>query len=118
MKYILLLYGNEKEWAKATQADQDNAMAEFAKVYADLRAKDQFKGGDPLMPTPTARTVTVRNGKIVQTDGPFAETKDQLGGYFLIEASSIDEAAAIAARLPSAKAGCVEVRPVMPRHEP
>jgi hypothetical protein len=118
MKYILLLYGSEAEWAKATKADQDRAMGEFAGVYADLKAKNQFLGGDPLLPTPTAKTVRVRDGKTLQTDGPFAETKDQLGGYFLIEAPNLDAAAAIAARLPSARVGCVEVRPVAPRHEP
>ena len=113
MKYILLLYGSESDWAKASQAEHDRAMAEFGQVYGDLMSKGQYKGGDPLMPTAQAKTVRVRDGHISKTDGPFAETKDQLGGYFVIEAADLDEAAAIAARLPSARVGCVEIRPVM-----
>jgi hypothetical protein len=113
MKFILLLYGNEGEWAKASPEEHQRAMAEFGAVYGDLTKNGQYRGGDALQPASAAKTVRVRGGKAVDTDGPFAETKEQLGGYFVIEARDMAEATSIAARLPSARVGCVEVRPAM-----
>jgi hypothetical protein len=113
MKYILLLYGNEGEWANASPAETEQSMREFGAVYSELLSSGRYKGGDPLMSTEHATTIEVRNGKTVKRPGPFARTSDQLGGYVVIDAASVDDAAAIAARLPSARVGCVEIRPIM-----
>jgi hypothetical protein len=88
-------------------------MADYRAFTQTIIAGGQFKAGDALQPTSTATTVKVRDGKVLNTDGPFAETREQLGGYYLIEAKDLDEALAIAARIPSAKWGSIEVRPVM-----
>jgi len=111
MQYLLLLYGDEKRWASMSEAQYKAGVAEyqaFGKEFANA-----ILGSNPLQHTDTARTVRVRDGKQVNTDGPFAETKEQLGGYYLIEAPDIDKAAEIAAKVPAARYGCVEVRPIM-----
>ena len=111
MQYLLLLYGDEKRWTKMDEAAWKAGVAEyqaFGKEFASV-----ILGSNPLQHTNTARTVRVRDGKQVDTDGPFAETKEQLGGYYLVEAPDIDQAAAIAAKIPAARYGCVEVRPIM-----
>jgi len=111
MQYLLLLYGDQKRWSTMSEAQYKAGVAEyqaFGKEFAPA-----ILGSNPLQPTDTARTVRVRDGKRLDTDGPFAETKEQLGGYYLIEAPDIDKAAEIAARVPAAHYGCVEVRPIM-----
>jgi hypothetical protein len=113
MQYLLLLYENEKRWATMSEADQGKEYAEYTSFTEDIKTKGVMVAGDALQPTTTATTVRVRDGKRLTTDGPFAETKEQLGGYYLINAKDLDEALAVAARIPAARAGSVEVRPVM-----
>jgi hypothetical protein len=110
MKYLLLIYANE---AQTAAHDRTSLMAEYQNFTQSIVQGGQFKGGDGLQPTSTATTVRVRDGKALTTDGPFAETREQLGGYYLIEAKNLDEAITIAARVPTAKFGSIEVRPVM-----
>jgi hypothetical protein len=112
MKYMLLVYLDES-WLKRSLAERQEAYWAQMKHTEELVAKGRYLGGNPLHPASTATTVRVRDGKRLLTDGPFAETREQLGGYYLVEAKDLDEAIAIAARIPSAKTGTVEVRPVM-----
>ncbi|MBV9996200.1 MAG: YciI family protein, partial [Caulobacteraceae bacterium] len=95
-----------------TEAQAQAMMAEYGAFTQDIVQKGQFKAGDRLRPTSTATTVRVRDGKVLTTDGPFAETREQLGGYYLVEAKDLDEAAGIAARIPGARMGSIEVRPI------
>ena len=111
MQYMLLIYHNEK--TPLSSAEQSQMMQEYMTFTQDIVKSGKFKAGDPLEPTSTATTVRVRNGKTVTTDGPFAETKEQLGGYYIVEAKDLDEAVVIAARIPGARTGTIEVRPVM-----
>ena len=113
MQYLLLIYENEAAAAKRGEAGMQAMMNEYGAFTQSIIQGGHFKAGDALQPTSTATTVTVRGGKTLTTDGPFAETREQLGGYYLIEAKNLDEAIAIAARVPSAKVGSIEVRPVM-----
>src|SRR5262245_61820171 len=113
MQYLLLIYGNEADAAKMGLAGMTDMMNEYRAFTQSIIQKGNFKAGDALQPTSTATTVRVRSGKTMTTDGPFAETREQLGGYYLIEAKDLDEATAIAARVPSAKFGSIEVRPIM-----
>jgi hypothetical protein len=115
MKYLLLIYQSEKEWAGHTEAQRQQIYSEYGQLRQDLVTKGQFVGGSQLQPIATASSVRVRNGKELITDGPFAETHEQLGGYFLIDAKNLDEALKIAARIPSAREGTVEVRPIVER---
>ena len=115
MKYLLLIYQEEKQWAARGEAEVQTIYAEYGKLMQELTASGQFVGGSQLYPIASARSVRVRDGQELVTDGPFAETHEQLGGYFLIEAKNIDEAVAIAARIPSAREGTVEVRPIVER---
>lgn len=108
MQFLLLIYENEKRFATGYQQDELVEYRAFGKKHAGA-----IKGGNALQLTSTAKTVRVRNGQPINTDGPFAETKEQLGGYYLIEADSVDEAASIAAGIPAARYGSVEVRPIM-----
>ena len=110
MQYVLLIYHNEKE--RVSPADEAKMLEEYGAFTQDIVKAGKFKAADRLQPTGSATTVKVRNGKTITTDGPFAETKEQLGGYYLIEAKDLDEALAIAARVPSARVGSIEVRPV------
>jgi hypothetical protein len=110
MKYMLLIYSNEKAW---TESEREKCCAESTQLAHELHAKRQYHGAAPLRPVAEATTVRIREGKRLVTDGPFAETHEQLGGFFLIEARDVDEAVTIAARLPSASKGTVEVRPVV-----
>ncbi|HEY6395449.1 MAG TPA: YciI family protein [Candidatus Binataceae bacterium] len=109
----MLIYSSEAEDKKFSDAQNQKIMQGYMKFTQDLRASGKNKGGNALERTPNATTVRVRNGETVATDGPFAETKEQLGGYYVIEAKDLDEAIAIAAKIPSAEHGCVEVRPVI-----
>jgi hypothetical protein len=107
MQYLLLIYASESE-------PPPNLMPEYGVFTQDIIKSGAFKAGDRLQPTSTATTVRVRDGKTLVTDGPFAETREQLGGYYLVEAKDLDEANAIAARIPGAKHGSIEVRPIFP----
>ena len=113
MEYMLLIYGSEAEGKKMSQEDGQKIYQEYMTFTQDLTKSGKNKGGNPLEQTATATTVRVRNGKTMVTDGPFAETKEQLGGYYLVEAKDLDEAISMAARIPGAKHGSIEVRPVM-----
>ena len=113
MKYMLLIYDNEQVWARMSASEQGRLFGEYMKFTGEIRASGHYVNGDPLQPVSTATSVRVRDGKRLVTDGPFAETQEQLGGYYLIEAKDLDEAIAIAARIPSVELGTIEVRPVM-----
>jgi len=110
MKYMLLIYHDERQFMSITEDERQQMYREYRALREELTNNGKFVTGSQLQPVSSARTVTVRNGKQMATDGPFAETKEQLGGYFLIEAETIREAEEIAARIPSAKMGSVEVR--------
>jgi hypothetical protein len=112
MQYMLLIYDDEKVWQDLPKADVDRLIGEYNKFSADVVASGHFRAGGRLQSIATATTVRVRDGKTQTTDGPFAETKEQLGGYYLIEANDLDEAMKIASRIPSAKLGSIEVRPL------
>jgi hypothetical protein len=115
MEFLLLIYHSEAEWGKITPTDEAAMYKEYGELREDLSGKGKFLGGSQLRPTTTATSVRVRGGKRVVTDGPFAETKEQLAGYFLVNAHDQDEAIAIAARIPSARNGTIEVRPLAVR---
>ncbi|HXE11301.1 MAG TPA: YciI family protein [Bryobacteraceae bacterium] len=110
MRYMLLIYLDERA---LNETEREQCYAESAKLTRDLEASGQYLAAAPLHPTSTATSVRMRDGKRLVTDGPFAETREQLGGYFLIDAKDLDEALGIAARIPGARAGTVEVRPVV-----
>ena len=111
MKYLLLIYMDEKN--PLPEDERQACYKESTAIAFELHGKGQFLGANPLQPTATATSVRVREGKRLITDGPFAETREQLGGYFLIEAKDLDEALAVAVRIPMARKGTVEVRPVI-----
>ena len=113
MQYMLLIYDNEAELAAMPPEEKQRFYGGYNEFTKGIVASGHFKAGDALQSVSTATTVRVRNGKQLVTDGPFAETREQLGGYYLIEAKDLDEARAIAARIPSASKGSVEVRPIM-----
>jgi hypothetical protein len=115
MQYLLLIYHSEAGFEKTTETDRAALYQEYGQLREDLSGKDKFLGGNQLGPTTTATSVRVREGKRVVTDGPFAETKEQLAGYFLVDANDQDEAIVIAARIPSARNGTIEVRPIVVR---
>jgi len=112
MQYLLMIYRNEAEFAATPPAELAAMMSEYTEFTKGIIQAGQFKAGDRLKPTSTASTVRVRNGKVTTTDGPFAETREQLGGYYLVEAKNLDEAIGIAARIPGARVGSIEVRPI------
>jgi hypothetical protein len=113
MQYLLLIYRNEAEQAKMDAATGQKMRGEYGAFTQSIIQSGNFKAGDALQPTTTATTVRVRDGKTLTTDGPFAETREQLGGYYLVEAKDLDAALAIAARIPGAKVGSIEVRPIL-----
>jgi len=112
MQYMLLIYDREAGMKAASAGDREAMTKAYGEFTQSILKSGNFKAGDALQPTATATTVRVRDGKVLNTDGPFAETKEQLGGYYLIEAKDLDEAIKIAARVPSARMGSIEVRPV------
>lgn len=115
MQYLLLIYMNEREsMLQATEAERAAMSKDYMEFTTGIVKSGHFRAGDALQPTNTAKTVRLRDGKMVTTDGPFAETKEQLGGYYLVEAKDMSEAAAIAARIPGARSGSIEVRPIRP----
>ena len=109
MKYMLLIYTDENSY---TDGERQQCYIESTELTHDLNARGQYLAANPLQSVTTATSVRVRNGKRLVTDGPFAETREQLGGYFLVEATDLNEAIAIASRIPGARKGTVEVRPV------
>jgi hypothetical protein len=113
MKYLCLIYDEEKKLGAMSQAESDAFMGEYFAFTEGIRKSGHMLQGEALKPVETATTVRVRNGKISTTDGPFAETKEQLGGFYLIEAKDLNEAIQVAAKIPSARIGSVEVRPIM-----
>jgi hypothetical protein len=113
MQYLLMIYQNEAESGKMDAAARQKVTAEYGAFTQTIIQSGNFKAGDGLQPTTTATTVRVRDGKTLTTDGPFAETREQLAGYYLVEAKDLDTAVAIAARIPGAKTGSIEVRPIM-----
>ncbi len=112
MQYLLLIYDEENKWSTMSEAERGTYHSAYVDFTASIKQSGHFKAGDALQPISTATTVRVRDGKTLTTDGPFAETREQLGGYYLVEAKDLDEAIAIAARIPSARVGSIEVRPV------
>jgi hypothetical protein len=110
MKYMMLIYSDEKSWA---EAEREQCFAESTRLTHELHKQGKYLGASPLHPVATATSVRVRDGKRQVTDGPFAETREQLGGFFMIEAANLDEAIDIAGRIPGARKGTVEVRPVV-----
>ena len=114
MQYILLIYENEAEIKARKNEENQKIFGEYMAFTQSIAQTGHYKGGNPLQPTTTATTVRVRNGKRQTTDGPFAETREQLGGYYLVDAKDLDEAIGIAERIPGARLGSIEVRPVMP----
>jgi len=113
MQYLLLIYGNEAEAKKASKDEQMKMFGEYKVFSAELKGSGKMLGGEPLESVTTATTVRVKDGKTLRTDGPFAETREQLGGFYAIEAKDLEEAVMIAAKVPGAKYGCIEVRPIM-----
>lgn len=110
MKYMMLIYVNEQAM---NEAERQQCYVDSTKLTHELNAKGQFVAASPLQPVSTATSVRIREGKTMITDGPFAETREQLGGFYIIDAKNLDEAIAIATRIPPAKKGTVEIRPVM-----
>ena len=113
MQYMLMIYEDEKVFAQRSKAELGKIFAEYGAFTEQVKKTGHWVAGAPLQPTETSTTVRVKEGRTVSTHGPFAETREQLGGYYLIEAKDLDEATAIAARIPSARWGSIEVRPVM-----
>jgi len=113
MQYLLLIYEREADWHALSEQERGAIFQEYMAFTQGIMKSGHHRAGDALQPVATATTVRVRNGKTVTTDGPFAETREQLGGYYLVEAQDLDEAIALAARIPAARYGSVEVRPIM-----
>ena len=112
MRYLCLIYDEEKKLGAMSKGESDAFMGEYFAFTEDIKKSGHYVGGNALQPANTATSVRVRGGKMSTTDGPFAETKEQLGGYYLIEAKDLNEAISVAARIPSARLGAIEVRPV------
>jgi hypothetical protein len=113
MQYLCLIYDDEKTWDNLPEDERNAVFAEYGTFTQAIKDSGNYVAGDALQPTSTATTVRVREGRAMVTDGPFAETKEQLGGYYLVEAKDVDEALKIAERIPSARYGSIEVRPVV-----
>jgi hypothetical protein len=118
MQYLLLIYGNENQFEKMSPTEQNKISEEYMEFSKSIAGSGHMRGGNELDRISKAKTVRVRNGKQAVTDGPFAETKEQLGGYYLVEARNLEEALALAARIPSARWGSIEVRPIIPHEMP
>ena len=113
MKYLCLIYEDESIWTTMSKDESAKLSSAYGKYTRDIQQSGHMLGGEALQPTQTATTVRVRNGKVSTTDGPFAETKEQLGGFYLIEAKDLNDAIQVASRIPSAANGSIEVRPIM-----
>ena len=114
MKYLLLIYDNEATFANLPQAEQLKIFEEYMDYSRRIKKDGNYMAGEALEPISTATTVRVKDGKTVTTDGPFAETREQLGGFYLVEAKDLDEAIKLASGIPAARTGTIEVRPIMP----
>jgi len=113
-QYMLLIYDDEKMWERMAEGEKGKLLGEYMEFTQSIVKSGHFRAGDPLQPTRAATSIRQKNGKTVTTDGPFAETKEQLGGYYLVECKNLDEAISIGARIPALKVGgTIEVRPVM-----
>jgi len=112
MKYLCLIYSDETIWPKAPKADTDKMMSEYLDFTDAIKKSGHYVGGNRLQPTHAATTIRIRNSKVSTTDGPFAETKEQLGGYYLIEAKDLNDALQVGSRIPGARVGSIEVRPI------
>ena len=112
MRYILLIANDEQAYMARSQEEADTTMAAYSKWAEDMGKQGKLQGGERLRPTTDATTVQVRNGEVLTSDGPFAETKEQIGGYFLVDCKDLDEAIEAASRLPGAEHGTIEVRPI------
>jgi hypothetical protein len=117
MQYLMMIYSQEADWTKMTDAEHAAMHQEYMQFTQEIADSGKLRGGNQLQPIAAATVVRVRNGKRVVTDGPFAEAKEQLGGYYLVEANDLDEAIAVAARIPGARYGAVEVRPIVVREQ-
>jgi len=118
MQYLLLIHDDEARRANRSQSERDRLLQAYGEFTQEIVKSGHFRAGAQLQPTSTATTVREKNGRTVTTDGPFAETKEQLGGYYLVECADLDEALAIAARIPSIHVGgSIEVRPLVPMSE-
>lgn len=113
MQYMLLIWENEALTAARSEAEQRAVFDEYIRFTDDIRKRNVLRAGDPLMPSETATTIRVRDGRTVTTDGPFAETREQLGGYYIVECETLEDACGYAARIPGARDGAIEVRPIM-----
>lgn len=118
MRYLCLIYDDEKVMAGMSKSDMDAFMGDYFTFTDDIRKSGHYVAGEALHPVATATTLKVRSGKTATTDGPFAETKEQLGGFYLVEAKDLNEALQIAERIPSARTGSIEVRPVVDFSQP
>jgi len=118
MQYLLLIYGNESHWNSLSEADHKAISNEYTEYTQSIARSGHLRGGNELNATSTATTVRLRDKKRLVTDGPFAETKEQLGGYYLVEAKDLDDAIGLAARIPSARWGSIEIRPIIPHEMP
>jgi hypothetical protein len=114
MKYLLLIYENEAAFAGVPEAEQGRIFEEYMDYTRRIKKDGNYISGEALQPIATATTVRVKNGKTVTTDGPFAETREQLGGFYMVEAKDLDEAIKLAAGIPASRTGSIEVRPIMP----
>ena len=112
MKYLCLIYDDEKKWETMSKAEADAYMGEYFAFTDGIKGSGHYIGGNALQPVHTATTVRSRNGKLSTTDGPFAETKEQLGGYYLTEARDLNDALQVAQKIPSVRTGSIEVRPI------
>jgi hypothetical protein len=113
MKYLCLIYDEEKKLHTMPKSESDAFMGEYFAFTEGVKKSGHYLGGEALQPVQTATTVRIRNGKMSTTDGPFAETKEQLGGFYLINAKDLNDAIQVASKIPSARLGSVEVRPIM-----
>ena len=118
MKYLLLIYGNEADFGSIPEAEWGQIFQEYMDYTNRIHRNGNYIAGEALQPTATATTVRIRDGKTLTTDGPFAETREQLGGFYMVEAKDLDEAIALAAGIPAVRRGSIEVRPIMPTPPP
>ncbi len=113
MKYMLLIYHDEQSWVGLTDSERQRIYLEYRQLIQELQSKGKYLSGDQLQPATAASTVRVRDGKSMVIDGPFAETREQIGGFFMVDVKDAEEAAGIAAQIPSARDGAIEIRPVV-----
>jgi len=118
MRYLLLVYENEARFGGLPEAERGRVFGEYMEFGKSIRKTGQWVASHALQPTSSATTVRVKDGRTLTTDGPFAETREQLGGFYLVEAKDLDEAIGMAARIPGARTGSIEVRPILPTPTP